>query len=130
MSEREEVERGEGGGKRNSDAGIGLIVEIELFSFQKRCSLSPLFRSLSLSVKRNLLTSAVTGAGELLREARRDDCRRRFADEGSAAIAVAKPLLLLWQIALAATAPGVARRWAALAEQREEEIKLARMVTR
>ena len=80
--------------------------------------------------QRNLLTRAVAGAGELLREARREDCRRRcrdFEDEGSV-IAVAKPLLLR-QIALAATAPGAARRGTTLAEQLEEEIKLACMVT-
>jgi hypothetical protein len=90
-----------------------------------------LLRSFSSVFQRTLLTSAVAGAGELLREeARREGCRRERSDffeddEGSMMIGVA-----LRQIALAATVPGAARRGAALAEQRDEKIMLACMAIR
>lgn len=109
-----------------------LKIEMELFfvfrSRKLHAFTAPFVVPLS---QRIMLTSAVGGAGELLREARRDDCRRHCRDLGDeeSMIAVAKPLLLLRQIALAATAPRAARRGAALAEQREEEIMPACMVT-
>ena len=73
-----------------------------------------LLRSFLVPLQRKLLTIAVAGAGEFLRETRREDCRRRSDfDKESLIDAVATPPR---QVALAATAPGAARRGAALAE--------------